>query len=231
MAPIYDGSLPIPTVYLDDTFHEKRHQTHHLSLPYLRHTVGRMVHNPDLDAHSPATDVRESQSHYFFDVELPGLSDKSKLKLRWTSTRTLLIEARIERPHLPDCPAATKGSAQNTTTENSCTCFPSAKTDAWTFGHPDSSAQPATTTTPTPTTTTVTTTEKSEKTEKKQDKPSTHLTVSERRIGYFSRSFHFPVDVEYEGLKASLDHGLLSIRIAKHVGKRVPEDKATVEVE
>lgn len=216
MAPIYDGSLPIPTVYLEDTFHGKQPHPHHLSLPYLRHNVGRMVHNPDLDAHSPHTDVRESQSHYFFDVELPGLSDKSKLKLRWTSTRTLLVEARIERPHLPDCPAVTKESATSTTTDKDCTCFPSAKTDAWTFGHSDPSATPAT---------------KTEKSEKKHDKPSTHLTVSERRIGYFTRSFHFPVDVEYDGLKATLDHGLLSIKVAKHIGERVPEEKANIKVE
>ncbi|KAI9851078.1 MAG: hypothetical protein M1838_004510 [Thelocarpon superellum] len=49
---------------------------------------------------SPDFDIRETDSHYFLEAELPGLEDKSAINMEWTSSRTLVVEGQMERPKL-----------------------------------------------------------------------------------------------------------------------------------
>jgi len=56
------------------------------------------------------------------------------------------------------------------------------------------------------------------------------LVVGERRIGTFSRRFHFPTSVSMEDMKAKLEAGLLTIKIPKKAC-RVPQAYANIEIE
>ncbi|KAK7976980.1 30 kDa heat shock protein [Apiospora saccharicola] len=46
---------------------------------------------------SPCTDIRESDDAYFIDIELPGVVTDD-IRLNWTDSRVLLVEADAQRP-------------------------------------------------------------------------------------------------------------------------------------
>jgi len=50
------------------------------------------------NVHTPAVDIRETDSDYYFDIELPGVTDRDSLSIQWTSSRTLVVEGQISRP-------------------------------------------------------------------------------------------------------------------------------------
>lgn len=67
------------------------------------HAVHGIVHPHDApDIRTPSADVRETVKNYYIDVELPGVGSKDELSLTWTSGRTLLVEATIKRPEIPE---------------------------------------------------------------------------------------------------------------------------------
>ncbi|KAK8038515.1 hypothetical protein PG993_006926 [Apiospora rasikravindrae] len=49
------------------------------------------------EVRSPCTDIRESDDAYFIDVELPGVVTDD-IRLNWTNSRVLLVEADAQRP-------------------------------------------------------------------------------------------------------------------------------------
>ncbi len=51
---------------------------------------------------SPRIDTRESKTAYYVDVELPGLESEEKVQLKWVSSRTLLVQAVVERKGTPE---------------------------------------------------------------------------------------------------------------------------------
>ena len=57
---------------------------------------------------SPRIDTQESQKAFYIDVELPGLESEEKMKLRWISSRTLLVKAVVERNGTPEDEVAPK---------------------------------------------------------------------------------------------------------------------------
>jgi len=87
------------TTYLDKTF-----PSHHLPFEKSRHKLGHFMKSIgegwDDSLRKPQADVRETVDKYHIDVELPGLETKEHLKLKWTSARTLLIEAELTRPKI-----------------------------------------------------------------------------------------------------------------------------------
>jgi len=52
--------------------------------------------NPN-HVHIPPVDIRETDTDYFFDVEIPGVTEKEGVSIQWTSTRTLVVEGSIPR--------------------------------------------------------------------------------------------------------------------------------------
>jgi len=46
---------------------------------------------------APHIDVRETVEGYFIDVDLPGLGPGDPLKLKWSDSRTLMLEATTKR--------------------------------------------------------------------------------------------------------------------------------------
>jgi HSP20 family molecular chaperone IbpA len=99
---IYPPNEQYVTTPLNTTFPEA-----HWPMQDAFHKVGHAVHNfvhphdtPDI--RTPHADVRETVENYYIDVELPGVGSKDELSLTWTSGRTLLVEATIKRPEIPE---------------------------------------------------------------------------------------------------------------------------------
>jgi HSP20 family molecular chaperone IbpA len=80
----------------------------HLPLEHLRHKIGQglhnFVHSYDEEVRTPHADIRETARTYYIDVEFPGLEDKKDITLKWTNSRTLLVEATIKRPEIKEAP-------------------------------------------------------------------------------------------------------------------------------
>ncbi|KAH6645638.1 HSP20-like chaperone [Truncatella angustata] len=76
----------------------------HWPLEHTRHKIGQafheFVHPYEVHIYSPHTDIRETAKNYYVDIEFPGLADKKDILLKWTSSRTLIVEARIKRPEI-----------------------------------------------------------------------------------------------------------------------------------
>lgn len=52
------------------------------------------------NVHTPAVDIRETDSDYYFDIELPGVTDRNSVSIQWTSSRTLVVEGQVSRPSI-----------------------------------------------------------------------------------------------------------------------------------
>ncbi|KAJ5288276.1 hypothetical protein PENANT_c067G09977 [Penicillium antarcticum] len=118
---------------------------------------------------SPRFDVRESESAYHLDGELPGVSQKN-IDIEFSDPHTLVVKGCLEREY----------NSSNYQTE---------------VKGPDKE-------------------EEQTKTESKNE-PNHHFWASERSVGEFQRTFSFPARVEKDHVKASLNHGILSIQVPK----------------
>lgn len=203
----YPEVEPYPTTYVSHTYPEKGAHLHHLPLPFLAHKAHRIFHDKDQEVHIPKADLRETMSNFYIEVELPGISDKSQLHLRWTSLRTLLVTSKITRPEIPESelfdvpvvPAAT-----NPPKEGSDATPPVADQQQQTQQQ-EQQTETATSTTASAPPTTV--------------KKEPHLTIHERAIGEQMRAFNFPVDVDRDNTHAKLDAGVLRIVVPKLYGE------------
>lgn len=99
-----------PVTGVPETFPEPPHHHHppqHSSspMPFLStagqkvgHLFQDMMHpRAAAEVRSPCTDIRESDDAYFIDVELPGVVTDA-IRLNWTTSRVLLVEADAQRP-------------------------------------------------------------------------------------------------------------------------------------
>ena len=46
----------------------------------------------------PAVDIRTTETDFYFDVELPGVTDKSSIGIHWVSSSSFIVEGDITRP-------------------------------------------------------------------------------------------------------------------------------------
>lgn len=88
-----------------ETTHIPKHHRHAPPpLKFAQHVMHDFAH-PYGDGYplpAPHCDIRESNSAYYVDIELPGLRDKKDVRLRWTGARSLFIDASIQRQPLPE---------------------------------------------------------------------------------------------------------------------------------
>src|SRR4051812_3082695 len=108
----YYYNQPWPPHYLPDpwrtTLVPHHFPEHHYPLEKTRHAlagafsaIGHTLTHPldeDPPIHCPRADIQESEKFYYINVELPGVEGKEKVKLKWLSTRTLLLQAYTKRP-------------------------------------------------------------------------------------------------------------------------------------
>jgi len=89
---------PYPTLYLQRSFPE-----HHAPFEHARHRISDIFeHAAEQIIRTPRADVRETAGNYYIDIELPGLESKEQLKLKWISTRSLLLNAHITRSSIDE---------------------------------------------------------------------------------------------------------------------------------
>jgi HSP20 family molecular chaperone IbpA len=179
---------PYPPDMFYTTYLHKSFPEHHYPLEHSRHRVGTFLKSlyEEPPYAVPKADVRESTNTFFIDVELPGLETAERLKLTWTNSRTLMIEARLTRPPLPAAEISTSEKEEEQGSK-----LVEAKTASNDKDGKDTMVQES------------------------GDARAVHVTVHERWQGLVERAFYFPVDVSHDGLKASLRGGLLRLTIPK----------------
>lgn len=146
----------------------------------------------------PKFDVTELENAYELHGELPGL-EKKDVHVEFVEPHTLLIRGTIERSRTFGTPP--EG-------------WPAASPSASTEGHEDSvqkdisAADKNEAQNGGPDTVTETV---------KKEESTVHpkLWVAERSIGEFSRTFSLPHHIQQDGVEASLDNGILFVRIPK----------------
>lgn len=146
---------------------------------------------------NPKFDVKEVADHYELHGELPGIEQKD-VEIEFTDAQTLSIHGRSERSYEAGTPpAGLLGAApeQGRITE--------AETHRATVA--DEEAEKAK--------------EAGQVAPVKEKEPRERFWVSERSVGEFSRSFHFPTKVDQEAVKASIKNGILSIIVPKAQAK------------
>lgn len=138
-------------------------------------------------AFSPNFDIHETDSAYVLEGEFPGLGDKSKINIEFTDDNTLLVRGKIEK------------SVHKT--------LPDSEPRAFEGPAPEGAD----------TNTEVQVVKRIEDSQKSMAKPAGgyRCWVSERTVGEFQRSFSLPGAVDIDGVKASLENGLLKIVVPK----------------
>jgi HSP20 family molecular chaperone IbpA len=211
------------TVLPKHHYHEPSHAPS--ALDSVRHAVGHAFHAIEKEiAHpygdyplpTPNTDIRESKSHYYIDVELPGAHDKRDIVLKWTGLNTLYLDATIKRQPTPEEKLEPGTDAAAQAQESTLPTSPERKSEdnnnnnahnkEGSDGH-------------------------SKKKKGKAEKP-VHLVKHERRVGRYARAFAFPVPVDQEKITAKLAYGILSITLPKkEVEKSVDHRHVHIEHE
>lgn len=134
---------------------------------------------------SPKFDVKEANDIYTLEGELPGINQKD-ISIEFSDDQTLTIKGRTEH---------VREEGQNPQ---------------------DVERQPALTEgSRSETSKEVTTTNAGSSEIAKAERPNHTYWVSERSVGEFARSFHFPSRVDHDHIKASLKDGILSVVIPK----------------
>jgi len=104
MALVYMYSPPpFQTTYIDPTFPER-----HFPFEHTRHRIGSAISeiNPFAGEkiehiYTPHSDIRETAKKFYIDVELPGLTPKDNLEVRWIDNeKAIIVDATIKRPEI-----------------------------------------------------------------------------------------------------------------------------------
>ena len=88
------------------SLHFNRHAMQILSryLHYPGHLPADNKDEPTEESHEyfnlPAVDIRTTKRDCYFDIELPGLTDKAGISIHWTSSHSFVVEGEIPRPRI-----------------------------------------------------------------------------------------------------------------------------------
>ena len=198
---------PYPTTFLNETVPEEGSHHHHIPHPHWGEKVAKLLHDKDSEVHKPRADVRETSSTFHIDVELPGLSNKSDLTLKWLSTRTILVSCRIRREVVPLVEEDHPNGASSNGVETS-------RKEAAVDQTIDISTKDSKSREENAAGSTTASHEKPSHQEQHHN-TSPHLTLGERNIGLSTRAFNFPCDVDRDHTKAKLSAGLLTLDVPK----------------
>ncbi|KAH0498460.1 hypothetical protein TgHK011_005713 [Trichoderma gracile] len=160
----------------------------------------------------PKFDVREVDSAYELHGELPGVA-KEAVHIEFSDPQTLLIRGRSERTYTAGTSPIESNNNKKSVTDKAeeeasssssrRNSYKATVEDEDEASERESGYEVVTTTTE----------NKNKEDKKPVDKAKYWLT--ERSIGEFSRSFHFPTLVDHEAVSASFKNGILSIVVPK----------------
>jgi len=194
---------------------------------------------------NPHFDISELENEYVLEGELPGVSDKSSISINFDDAQTIAIKGEIKRderaaPVAPEKVQLTEkalqaaaAASESTTTlvadEQPKETVRYAATVEDDVDESETASDFEVVDGPNPSrvekgkakeTADVEMTEAkpTEKTQKKETQPltpSARYWVAERSIGVFERKFNFQGLIDQDNVKASLEHGLLTVVVPK----------------
>ncbi|KAF2401211.1 HSP20-like chaperone [Trichodelitschia bisporula] len=192
--------------------------------PHVRSRLAPDPHDSDISFHHaqdevltpPSFDVRESDTYYFLEGEFPGLATKRDILIEWSGTRMLIVEATIQKTDVV-AEWGLDGSSTDRVGAGAVVAAPPLETEI-----PEAHVGLR------------------HDGEELHGRPARHgrqarlkTLLNERHTGALYRSFTFPKEVNMDGLKARLSHGLLKILVPKaHVDEKSPkEERRRVHIE
>jgi HSP20 family protein len=161
----------------------------------------------------PNFDVHETPDAYILDGELPGVSDKSKIDIEFIDSQTLVVKGHVERSYSSRPTAADDDDNGQNKTSTAPAAAAADKDKKSLQPRVEEDAGNDTTTT-----VATSTAHKNDVAVGKNHK-GRKMWVSERVFGEYQRSFSFPMGIDQDAVKASLNHGILNIVIPKKVQK------------
>ncbi|KAK8162589.1 hypothetical protein IWX90DRAFT_487347 [Phyllosticta citrichinensis] len=183
-----------------------------LSVPINKYTpesiqaAQQRLRNRRRDALAPDFDVRETDSAFYLEGELPGIASTSAIRLHWIDRRTLTIEATVEKVDLEaewGLLRPIRGtSVQSSSDGDDMVVDKSPAVE----GVVEANAV-----------------------EDKPSKPVVREWLAERRCGQYQRTFTFPTDVDAEAIRARLGQGLLRVLVPKVVRTGVDVKRVSVD--
>jgi len=173
---------------------------------------------------TPDFDVIESPKCYFLEGNLPGIGNKDDIKIEWVGSRTLVIEADVEREDLELVWGIQLGEDEAELKDEVKSDEPDHLWDEKNGVSKDGSKKKKSSPKEKSTTIKGTGTE--------ETKPHHCRTwLSERHLGPMQRSFTFPRDIAADGLRAKLRNGVLMIMVPKVAIDKDDESRKRIIIE
>ncbi|KAI5810253.1 small heat shock protein [Peziza echinospora] len=181
---------PLDTLLLSDPFFTSFTTPSHHNTPHNRGgdvSTQAQTTDTNIRAFSPNFDVHETPKEYVLEGELPGL-DKKNLSIEFTDTNTLVVRGKIERSFQAGTPpkGAIEGASMKGAIKESGEKKESKEVNV-----------------------------EKNKRKSEEEEEAVKYWVSERTVGSFQRSFSFPGEINQDGVKASLDNGIVKITVPK----------------
>jgi len=152
---------------------------------------------------NPRFDVLETDTEYQLHGELGGVAKKD-VHMEFTDEHTLVVKGRVEKSYAtsdaPESAGAITGPADDDTAAENNSHKATARDE-----EEEKSAEGGK----------VTTTKKQQGQRQQKQRPAFKYWLSERSVGEFSRVFQFPGRVERDQVSASLENGILTVKVPK----------------
>ncbi|KAM0322859.1 hypothetical protein ACHAQA_009200 [Verticillium albo-atrum] len=184
-------------------------------------------------AFQPKFDVREVNDAYELHGELAGLNKKD-VSIEFTDPHTLHIRGRVQRSYTASTPATDliqdSNASEALIEDGDKQEQPASGRSSPKFHKPtveDEDDEDYSTVAPTPASTVAEVSKPVEEAatpKARAPRDSAKYWVSERSIGEFSRTFNFPGQILQDAVTASLNEGILTIRVPKapkHEARRI----------
>jgi len=191
---------------------------------------GRRSHRQQVRSFNPRFDVRETETAYVLNGELPGIT-RENIEIEFTDPQTLAIRGRVERSSTAGTPpteaAATEASEEQklqqhaaqddaaSTTSNSHHATVEDDLDVEFVEAPRSETEEAEAPAAEKTVAKEQAPQQQQQPQQKVERPSEKYWVAERGVGRFARTFSLPQRIEQDGVSASLSNGVLTVVVPK----------------
>lgn len=159
----------------------------------------------------PRFDIRATEAAYHIEGELPGVSDKESLDIRFVDEHTLVIKGEITRKTLESNVDNGAGAEEaGKQPERSVSPTLSTRSLNATVEEVDETTGEVA-----PSATTITKSETAPQISSEEKSKGPKFWLTERSVGVFERRFEFQDLIDQEGVKATLEHGILEIVVPR----------------
>jgi HSP20 family molecular chaperone IbpA len=187
----------------------------HLAWPHIAHSTP--TYATTITSWGPRADVRETESAYFVEIEVPGIQNENQLLVQWMTPRTIIVSGDVQRSPLPTA----SSSDECETSSNGAQGFVKVANLSATTSQNKDAAGDLESLKRTPSVQD----NGAARQEVNKDNPASTFLVSERHVGYWRRSFTLPEDVDLDvdpsrnssgrPLEYKIEAGVMTIRAPK----------------